>query len=98
MGFDSFFSFDQRPPDVTEDYGEPRVLLDKPFKGRMPDFHRLDISVSQAFNAGTKDIKVQAGAINTYNRENLFYYDVFNQRGINQLPLTPYVSLKIESN
>ena len=98
LGFDSFFSFDQRPPDVTEDYGEPRVLLDKPFKGRMPDFHRLDISVSQAFNAGTKDIKVQAGAINTYNRENLFYYDVFNQRGINQLPLTPYVSLKIESN
>lgn len=64
----------------------------------MPDFHRLDISVAQAFNVGTKDIKVQAGAINTYNRENLFYYDVFNQRGINQLPLTPYVSLKIESN
>jgi hypothetical protein len=64
----------------------------------MPDFHRLDISAEQTFNMGSTKVKVQAGTINTYNWKNLFYYDVFNQRGINQLPLMPYLSLKMESN
>jgi hypothetical protein len=98
MGFDSYFSFETRPPDVTGDYGKPRVLLDKPFQGQTPDFHRLDISAEQAFDMASIKVKVQVGAINTYNWENLFYYDVFNQRGIYQLPLMPYLSLKMESN
>jgi len=98
MGFDSYFSFETRPPDVTGGYGEPRVLLDKPFQGQMPDFHRLDISAEQTFNMGSTKVKVQAGTINTYNWENLFYFDVFNQRGINQLPLMPYLSIKVGSN
>lgn len=98
IGFDSYFSFEMRPPDVTGDYGEPRVLLDKPFQGLMPDFHRLDISAEQVFDMGSINLKVQAGAINTYNRENLFYYDVFHQRGINQLSLMPYLSLKMGTN
>jgi len=98
MGFDSYLSFETRPPDVSGDYGKPRVLLDKPFQGQMPDFHRLDISAERIFNMDSIKLKVQAGAINTYNWENLFYYDVFNQRGINQLPLMPYLSLKVESN
>lgn len=98
MGFDSYFSFEKRPPDVTEGYGQPRVLLDKPFQGKLPDFHRLDVSVEQAFLLPTVKINVQAGAINTYNWNNLFYYDVFDQKGVDQLPLMPYLSLKIESH
>lgn len=97
IGFDSFFSFENTLPNVTNEYGEPRVLLDKPFQGRMPDVHRLDISVERLIEIFTIKLKVQGGAINMYNRENLFYYDVFNQKGIDQLPLLPYISLKIES-
>lgn len=97
MGFDSYFSFEERPPNVTEGYGMPRVLLEKPFEGKMPDFHRLDVSVEQGFYLPVAKIRVQGGAINTYDWRNLFYYDVFNQKGINQLPLIPYISLKIES-
>ena len=98
LGFDSYFSFETGPPDVTGDYGDPRVLLDKPFQGQMPDFHRLDISAEQTFYMNATKLKVQIGAINTYNWENLFYFDVFNQRGINQLPLMPYLSIKVGSN
>lgn len=97
MGFDSYFGFEERPPDVTGGYGTPRILLDKPFQGKLPDFHRLDVSVEQAFELPFVHLKVQAGGINTYNWDNLFYYDVFNQQGIYQLPLMPYVSLKMES-
>lgn len=97
LGFDSFFSFDKRPPEVGNRYGDPRILVDKPYEGRLPDFHRLDISVEQAFEFPGFRTRVQAGAINAYNLQNLFYYDVFNQRGIKQLSFMPYFSLKVES-
>ncbi|MEX2362256.1 MAG: hypothetical protein WD597_01480, partial [Balneolaceae bacterium] len=97
MGFDSFFRFEEHIPDVVDDYGSPRVILEKPYQARLPDFHRLDVSVEQAFNITLARIRLQAGAINVYNRENLFYYDVFTQRTIYQLPVMPYLSLKLES-
>lgn len=98
MGFDSFFNFNEGMPEVTDEYGTPRILLDRPFDGKMPDFHRLDLSVEQKFQLTGMNMKVQLGTINTYNQKNLFYYDVFYQRGINQLPIVPYLSLKLESN
>ena len=97
MGFDSFYNFRERPPDVKGDYGNARVLLEKPFQGRMPDFHRLDVSVEQAFDIGDYTARIQGGAINAYDSRNLFYYDVFKQEGVDQLSFMPYISLKIES-
>ena len=97
MGFDSYISFEGRPPDVNEDYGTPRVLLEKPFRGRMPDYHRLDMSISNRIPLDKITLTIQGGAINAYDWQNLFYYDVYNQRGISQLPLIPYASLKIGS-
>ena len=96
-GFDTYFSYRDRPPDVTEDYGTPRILLDKPFQGRLPVYHRLDLSLEQTFELSSVDIKAQLGAINVYDQNNLFYYDVYFQRGINQLPIVPYFSLKVGS-
>lgn len=97
MGFDSFFRFEDRPPDVRKEYGQPRVLLEKPYEGRFPDFHSLDISLEQAFELSAVRVRVQGGAVNAYDWQNLFYYDVFTQRRIDQLPLVPYLSLKMES-
>lgn len=97
MGFDSFFRFEERPPDIKSDYGAPRVLVEKPYRGRLPDFQRLDVSLEQAFDWSEVRIRVQAGAVNAYDRQNLFYYDVFTQRRIDQLPLVPYLSLKMGS-
>lgn len=97
LGFDSFFRFEEHLPDVTGEYGEPRLLIDKPFDGRLPDFHRLDISIEQAFDLSAVKARVQAGAINLINRDNLFYYDIFNQQGVRQLAFMPFISLKMES-
>lgn len=98
LGFDSFFNFEDRPPDVTDNYGNPRILMEKPFKGRLPDFHRLDVSVEQAIDfTSSVRLRLQAGAVNAYNWQNLFFYDVFKQEGVNQLSFMPYVSLKMES-
>ena len=36
-------------------------------------------------------IVVQAGVVNAYDRRNMFYYDLFTGRRLNQLPLAPPV-------
>jgi hypothetical protein len=94
MGFDSYFGFDEQPPDVRDSYGQPRVLMEKPFLGRLPDFHRLDVSVEQGVPLDGSLLKIQAGAVNMYDAQNYFFYDIQFQRGIKQLPLVPYVSVK----
>lgn len=97
LGFDSFFRFEGHLPDVTGEYGEPRLLIDKPFDGRLPDYHRIDLSVEQAFHWSPATVRVKTGVINMLDRNNLFYYDIFNQQGVRQLSFMPFLSLKFES-
>lgn len=97
MGFDSFYRFEEHIPNVTDNYGTPRVLMEKAFRGRLPDFHRMDASVQQGFIWGPTRVNLQGGVLNAYNWNNIFYYDVFNQNKIMQLPLMPYLSIKFES-
>ncbi len=97
LGFDSMidmFTFVSGP---TTSLGQPRVLFDKPYQGRLPTYHRLDLSAGYTFDTRTVGVTLQAGAINLYDRVNLFYYDVFELRRVDQLPITPYVSLKVET-
>lgn len=38
------------------------------------------------------------GAINVYDRTNLFYYDLYTLRRINQLPLIPYIAIEVKAD
>ncbi len=96
FGFDEFFAF-YPLPDVTENPGVPRVLFGRPYGGRLPAYHRLDVALERAFQLRAGTLTVQGGAINAYDRANLFYYDVFTARRLDQLPLLPYVGLKFET-
>jgi hypothetical protein len=84
-------------PDVTTDGGVTRVLFERPFNGRLPTYSRLDLSAGSTFRLGPAALDVRAGAINTYDRENVFYYDVFRARRVDQLPLVPYVSARLRT-
>lgn len=98
LGFDDLLDFRQRLPDVTSDRGIRRVILDKPYQGRMPVVHRLDVSVERSIritNSGTA-LNLQVGAINSYDQTNIFYYDVFTHRRIDQLPFLPYVTIELD--
>lgn len=96
MGFDGILPFNDGLPNVRTTYGTPRVILDQPFEGRTPAYHRLDVSIEREFDLQFATVDLQIGAINTYDRVNLFYYDVFTQRRIDQLPFAPYASVKME--
>ncbi|MDR9419839.1 carboxypeptidase regulatory-like domain-containing protein [Gracilimonas sp.] len=99
LGFDEILWFDRRFPDVTFRTGDQRILIDKPFRGRLPNYHSLDVSIERVFNLSDNNkFSTKLGAINIYDRKNMFYYDVFTQERINQLPLTAYLSLRLDLN
>lgn len=93
FGFDELLSL--RPvADVRRTYGTTRVLYDRPYEGRLPEYHRLDVSVDRTFTLKQGTLTAQAGVINIYDRNNLFYFDLFTVRRVDQLPFIPNLSIK----
>jgi len=74
------------------------VLLQDYYQGRMLTYHRLDFSLERSFNLSSARLNLRAGAINLYDRANMFYFDVFTHRRVDQLPFAPYFSLKMETS
>jgi hypothetical protein len=97
IGFDEGFDFTRWLYDVTTTLGTTRALIEKPFTGRLPLVHRLDLALSRAFDVSFGQFVVQAGVINAYDRRNMFYYDLFTGRRLDQLPLAPYASVTLRS-
>ena len=97
IGFDEVIFYDDGLSDVRNTVGTRRVILDKPYEGRLPVYHRLDISAERDFNLSKSGIVLNSkvGVINAYDRRNLFFYDTFTDRRADQLPFVPYIALKI---
>ena len=83
---------------VNEVRGPSRVVLDRPLTARLPIMHRLDVSLSRDFNLSLGRVTAQVGAINAYDRRNMFYYDLFTARRVDQLPFAPYASVRLGSH
>ena len=96
IGFGAYFDL-RELPDVRGQIGTPRFLFERPYGGRLPAYHRLDVSLERRFDLDFADLTLEAGAINAYDRANLFYYDLFRQRRVDQLPVVPYLSLKLDT-
>ncbi len=95
-GFDGFVLLDTLV-DVTATPATPRVLYGRPYDGRLPYYHRLDVSLSRAFPLGRHArMTLQGGVINAYDRRNLFFLDLFTLRRIDQLPVIPSFGLKLD--
>jgi hypothetical protein len=62
--------------------------------GRLPYYHRLDLSVKRSFKfKNSTSLEVSAGATNLYNRANVFYIDRITGERIDQLPFLPTIGL-----
>jgi hypothetical protein len=62
--------------------------------GRLPEYHRLDLSVKRIFKLrNNARLEAAAGATNVYNRENIFFFDRVNAQRVDQLPIMPTVSI-----
>lgn len=95
IGFDDWIFMD-RLRDVTTEPGEYRVLFEKPYQGRLPSYHRLDLTAEKKMKFGKVDGTLMGGVINAYNRANLFYFDLWTLSRVDQLPIIPTLGVKVE--
>ncbi len=73
------------------------VYASKRNGGRLPYYHRLDVSLKRVFKFSKyTSLEVNASATNVYDRPNIFYYDRVNAVRVNQLPLIPGLSLAFQ--
>lgn len=78
--------------DYTKNNGELGLILSDINTGRLPYFHRLDISVQKTIKTGENSkLQLVAGVINAYNRNNIFYMDRFSRERVDQLPILPTI-------
>jgi hypothetical protein len=65
-------------------------------EGRLPYFHRMDISVSKKVNlAKNTTLTMVAACTNVYNRANVFYFDRINYKRVDQLPIMPTLGINL---
>lgn len=92
QGFYSNFNFQNGiSTDVLKGNPDLGVIYsDKRNSGRLPDYHRMDISLKKQI-AFTKYVKMEivASATNVYDRKNIFYFDRIRFQRVDQLPILP---------
>ncbi len=84
---------------VSTDYlntnGQMGIIYeDKINAGRLPWYHRLDISLKRIIKFGPHNtMEVLASVANVYNRNNIFYFDRVRYERVNQLPIIPSIGV-----
>ena len=83
--------------DYTSANGDLNILYSSKINGgRLPIYHRLDLSFKKTFNIKDKvKIELNASVSNIYNRENIFYFDRARFTRVNQLPILPSMGMSI---
>ena len=77
----------------TNTNGDLAIIYGDLNGARLPDYHRLDISVKWKHNFTEKSVmEITAGVTNAYNRKNIFYFDRIQYKRVNQLPVMPSLS------
>lgn len=102
-GFDMSLELQDQSADQaaypTSSPGTAQLFYDRPYNARLPTYHRLDFSVERSFSLSSHlMLDAKLGAVNGYDRRNVFYYDVTTLERVDQSPLLPYgaLSLRIE--
>jgi len=71
----------------TQDNGYLGIAYGELNKGRLPDYHRLDLGIKKTFVVGkNSNFEANFSLINVYNRQNIFYFDRVRYKRVNQLP------------
>lgn len=74
----------------------PTIYFDMKNEARLPDYHRLDLSLSKKFNFNFMKFDFDVSAINVYNRKNIFYFEQNTGKVVNMLPFLLTATVKVE--
>ena len=79
--------------------GEFAIMFGDLNTGRLPQYHRLDLSLKKTFvykrvnSEIQKALEIVASCTNIYNRANIFYFDRVSYTRVNQLPIMPSLAV-----
>ena len=74
--------------DYTQENGQYSIHYAELYKGRLPDYHRLDLGVKRKFSLGKRSLlELNASVTNVYSRKNIFYFNRATHERVNQLPI-----------
>ncbi|MBX3007879.1 MAG: TonB-dependent receptor [Melioribacteraceae bacterium] len=89
--FDNIFA-----PWDEYDPRRPFSILGTQNLGRLPDYHRLDFTISKRFVIDPLALNFDFSIINIYDRKNIFYFRRDTGERVNMLPILPTATLKVE--
>jgi hypothetical protein len=75
---------------------EPYAYLGDKNIGRLPAYHRLDLSLIKRLSLSLMNIELGISAINVYDRKNIFYFNSDTGEIVNMLPFFITGTLKVE--
>lgn len=82
--------------DPTTGNGTLGILYGPLNEGRLPYYHRLDISLRKTMAIGkNSNLDITASVINVYNRSNIFYVDRITNERVDQLPILPSIGVSL---
>lgn len=74
--------------DYTSESGIYGIAYGELYAGRLPSYHRLDLSIKRKFSIGKRSIlELNLGVTNVYNRNNIFYFDRLTFARVDQMPI-----------
>lgn len=82
--------------DYTTSNGDLKIQYAEINKGRLPYYHRLDLTGKRKFVLNNYSIlEIVVSVTNAYNRENIFYFNRVTYERVNQLPLMPSLGISL---
>ncbi len=75
--------------------GSLQMILGDYNSKRLPEYHRLDLSIKKRFEIKRAIFELNLSVTNLYDRNNLFYQDRITGQRVNQLPIMPSFGLNI---
>lgn len=73
--YDKFYLNDIHGSGIGTGEFDPFSILDDRNLGRLPDYHRLDLSLTKRFEISFSKWELSLSAINVYDRQNVYYFD-----------------------
>ncbi|MFZ1288920.1 MAG: TonB-dependent receptor [Melioribacteraceae bacterium] len=83
----------------NEDYFDstlPFTLLGDKNLARLPDYHRLDLTLSKKLSISKINMTFNVSILNVYDRKNILYFNRETGERVNMLPFLPTATLKVE--
>jgi len=96
LGYYDKYYFDDLFAPWFFDPRKPYTILSVTNLGRLPDYHRLDLSLSKKLTLYFMNLELSASIINAYDRNNIFYFKRDTGERVNMLPFLPTATVRVE--